>query len=64
MYNLFSAAALLALSAGAAAPPSLQTRDAPRLSAEQLASYSPYTQFARAAYCAPSKINPWASTLR
>ncbi|KAI1789485.1 alpha/beta-hydrolase [Ganoderma leucocontextum] len=55
----FFAAALLALSASAVALPSLQARDATKLSAEQLASYSPFTQFARAAYCASSKLIPW-----
>ncbi len=57
--RLFSAA-LLALSANSAvALPSLEARDATKLSAEQLASYSPFTQFARAAYCPSTKIIPW-----
>ena len=49
----------LVLSAGAVASPSLEARDASRLSASQLASYAPFTQFARAAYCASTKIMPW-----
>ena len=60
MYGLLIAAALLALSARVVALPSLQARDATRISASQLGSYLPYTQFARAAYCESTKINPWA----
>ncbi|KAI1789472.1 alpha/beta-hydrolase [Ganoderma leucocontextum] len=58
MFGFFSAA-LLALSASATALPALETRAATELSASQLDSYSPFTQFARAAYCASSKLIPW-----
>ncbi|PIL25568.1 hypothetical protein GSI_12376 [Ganoderma sinense ZZ0214-1] len=58
MFGLFSAA-LLALSAGAAARPTLEARAATELSTSQFSNYAPYTQFARAAYCASSDIASW-----
>lgn len=59
MFSL-SFAALLSLSSSAIALSALHPRDATKLTPEQLASYAPYTQFARAAYCPSSKIDPWA----
>ncbi|TFY75768.1 hypothetical protein EWM64_g8245 [Hericium alpestre] len=37
----------------------LRPRDATALTADQLAAFAPFTQFARAAYCDPSKIQGW-----
>ncbi|EJF58128.1 alpha/beta-hydrolase [Dichomitus squalens LYAD-421 SS1] len=55
----FLSTTLLALAGSAAALPALKGRDATELSASALASYAPFTQFARAAYCDSSKIIPW-----
>lgn len=45
----------------AAIPAEVEARAATvtALSASQLASYAPYTQFARAAYCPSSSIKTW-----
>jgi hypothetical protein len=37
----------------------LEKRDVTTLSAATIAGFAPYTQLARAAYCAPSKITNW-----
>jgi hypothetical protein len=51
---LFFAALLQAVSGA----PSVR-RDVTALSSVQLSSFAPYTQFARAAYCASSKVTGW-----
>jgi hypothetical protein len=38
----------------------LQQRDATPVSASELASFAPFTQFARAAYCPTSRLQGWA----
>jgi hypothetical protein len=48
------------LGAPAALPASeLAKRQTTQLSASQLSSYAPYTELARAAYCAPTSITKW-----
>ena len=50
---------LLKISAAAPARAHLEDRSVTALSAADLASLAPYTQFARAAYCPTSKLNGW-----
>lgn len=50
---------LLKISAAAPARAHLEDRSVSALSAADLASLAPYTQFARAAYCPTSKLNGW-----
>lgn len=56
----FTSALLLALSAaGVALAAPTSKRAVTALSATQLQSFAPFTQFARAAYCPSSKITNW-----
>ncbi|KAI9058382.1 alpha/beta-hydrolase [Trametes sanguinea] len=58
----FSAALFYALSATTAvwaAPAATSKRSVTALSATQLSSFAPFTQFARAAYCPTSKVQNW-----
>ncbi|THH14002.1 hypothetical protein EW146_g6281 [Bondarzewia mesenterica] len=60
---LFTSLALLVISGGVSALPTASTvfaRDGvTTLSTTQLSAFAPFTQFARAAYCDPSKIEGW-----
>lgn len=42
-----------------AAPAGLARRSVTALSATELSSFTPFTQFARAAYCSTSRLSGW-----
>jgi len=56
---LFSAALGALLGSTSANPVNLQSRTATAVSASELASFAPYTQFARAAYCPTDILENW-----
>jgi len=56
---LFSAALGALLGSTSANPVNLQSRTATAVSASKLASFAPYTQFARAAYCPTDILENW-----
>jgi len=58
IFRSFAVTIALSLGVAHAAPTSLNERSVTTLSASDLASLAPYTQFARAAYC-PSGLKTW-----
>lgn len=56
---LSTAFALLFIDSVFALPTLHDKRAATQLSSTQLSSYAPFTQLARAAYCASSKLTNW-----
>jgi hypothetical protein len=58
---VFAAFLTLATGSAYAVPaPVIQKRAVTPLSASQLSSFAPFTQFARAAYCATSGLQTWS----
>ncbi|GLB37516.1 putative lipase (class 3) [Lyophyllum shimeji] len=59
MLALSALALLFSFGGATAAPTALESRSVSPLSAADLATFAPYTQFARAAYCDTSKLTGW-----
>lgn len=60
MWTFITFVLLVSLVGTLGAPAILESRSITPLSIDQLSAFSPYTQFARAAYCSTASLKTWS----